>query len=106
MTISVSRQGDAAQIEVSDQGIGISQEDQAKLFTKFFRADNSFTREASGTGLGLYITKHLVEAHGGSIWVESKEGQGTTFSCLWPCVAAGSSHEDQGATEQETLVAY
>ena len=104
VTISVSRQGDAAQIEVSDQGIGISQEDQAKLFTKFFRADNSFTREASGTGLGLYITKHLVEAHGGSIWVESKEGQGTTFSCLWPSAAAGSSQEDQAETEQEPLV--
>ncbi|MCH7712263.1 MAG: hybrid sensor histidine kinase/response regulator [Chloroflexi bacterium] len=104
VTISVSRQGEAAQIEVSDQGIGISQEDQAKLFTKFFRADNSFTREASGTGLGLYITKHLVEAHGGSIWVESKEGQGTTFSCLWPSAAAGSSQEDQAETEQEPLV--
>ena len=104
VTISAGRRGDAAQIEVSDQGIGISQEDQAKLFTKFFRADNSFTREASVTGLGLYITKHLVEAHGGSIWVESKEGQGTTFSCLWPSAAAGSSQEDQAETEQEPLV--
>lgn len=89
VTVAVRRQGDAAQIDVSDEGIGISQEDQAKLFTKFFRADNSLTREESGTGLGLYITRHLVEAHGGSIWVASKEGQGTTFSFLWPTVPAG-----------------
>ena len=93
VTVAVRRQGDAARIDVSDEGIGISEADQAKLFTKFFRADNSFTREASGTGLGLYITRNLMEAHGGSIWVASQQGQGTTFSCLWPIAGAGSGEK-------------
>ncbi len=87
VTVAVRRHEDAAQIDVIDEGIGVSQQDQVMLFNKFFRADNSFTREASGTGLGLYITKHLVEAHGGAIRIVSEVGQGTTFSCLWPCVA-------------------
>lgn len=106
VTIAVHRQGDAAQIDVTDEGIGISEEDQAKLFTKFFRADNSFTREASGTGLGLYITRYLVEAHGGSIWVASQEGQGATFSCLWPGGAAGSkAASETGSREGEHVEA-
>ncbi|PKB78788.1 MAG: hypothetical protein BZY88_16640 [SAR202 cluster bacterium Io17-Chloro-G9] len=95
VTIAARQQGGAAQIDVSDEGIGISQKDQAKLFTKFFRADNSPTREDSGTGLGLYITRHLVEAHGGSVWVVSNEGQGSTFSCLWPTVAAGPGEQER-----------
>ncbi len=100
VTIAFSRQGDAVQIDVSDEGIGISQEDQAKLFAKFFRVDNSFTRVTSGSGLGLYITRRLVEAHGGRIWVVSKEGQGTTFSCLWPRGSAGSDCEPRAVMEQ------
>ena len=58
-------------ISVEDEGIGIAQEDQGKLFTKFYRVDNSFTREAGGTGLGLAITRSFVEMHGGRVWVES-----------------------------------
>jgi hypothetical protein len=59
--------------------MGISEADQASLFTKFFRADNTSTREQSETGLGLYITKHLIEAHNGAIWTESAIGEGTIF---------------------------
>lgn len=69
---------------VSDTGIGISPEDQKRLFTKFFRADHSAVRSVSGTGLGLAITKSLVELQGGQIWVESKVGQGSTFSFTIP----------------------
>jgi signal transduction histidine kinase len=71
---------------VRDTGYGISEEDQAKLFTKFFRAGDSNIRQSSGTGLGLSITKGIVELHGGAIWFESKLGEGTTFHFTIPQV--------------------
>jgi signal transduction histidine kinase len=73
---------------VKDNGIGISIEDQAKIFQKFFRSDDSKAREAPGTGLGLNITKSLVEMQGGRIWFESEYRQGTTFHFTVP-VAEG-----------------
>lgn len=84
VTIAAREAAEQVQIDVSDTGIGISKVDQSKLFTKFFRADNSLSRSTSGNGLGLYITKHLVEVHGGKIWVQSKEGKGSTFSFTLP----------------------
>ncbi|MDA1218605.1 MAG: hybrid sensor histidine kinase/response regulator [Chloroflexi bacterium] len=83
VTISASQQDEHVQIDISDTGMGISEADQARLFTKFFRADNTSTRKQSGTGLGLYITKHLIEAHNGAIWTESAIGEGTTFHFTW-----------------------
>ena len=85
--ISASRQDEFVRIDIADSGVGISDENQAKLFSKFFRADNSSTAEVAGTGLGLFIVSHLVDALGGRIWVESEEGVGTTFSFVLP--AAG-----------------
>jgi signal transduction histidine kinase len=73
---------------VSDTGIGISPEDQAKLFTKFFRAEDPAVRDMPGTGLGLCIVKSLVELQGGEIDVESQLGRGTTFTFTVP-VAEG-----------------
>ncbi|HEY5728995.1 MAG TPA: GAF domain-containing protein, partial [Anaerolineales bacterium] len=73
---------------VKDTGIGISVEDQAKIFQKFFRSDDSKAREAPGTGLGLNITKSLVEMQGGRIWFESEFRHGTTFHFTVP-VAEG-----------------
>ena len=69
---------------VQDTGIGISPEDQKKIFQKFFRADDPKTREVAGTGLGLNITKALVEMQGGKIWFESVFRQGTTFHITLP----------------------
>jgi signal transduction histidine kinase len=69
---------------VRDTGVGISEEDQAKLFTKFFRSGDPAVREVPGTGLGLSITKSLVEMHGGAIWVESQLGKGTMFAFSVP----------------------
>jgi two-component system OmpR family sensor kinase len=66
-------------IEVRDRGIGIAPEDQAHLFTPFFRADRSRARNTGGMGLGLVLAREIVEAHGGTIAVESAPGQGTTL---------------------------
>jgi signal transduction histidine kinase len=75
-------------IWVKDSGIGISLEDQKKIFQKFFRSEDSKAREAPGTGLGLNITRSLVEMMGGRIWFESEFRQGTTFHFTVP-VAEG-----------------
>ena len=69
---------------VADSGIGVTEEDQKKLFQKFFRADNTSTREAGGTGLGLVIAKTIIELLGGAIWVESDRGQGSRFFFTLP----------------------
>ena len=71
-------------IWVKDDGIGITPEDQQKIFSKFFRSDDQKAREAPGTGLGLNITKSLVEMQGGKIWFESEFRQGTTFHFTVP----------------------
>jgi len=67
-------------VSVRDTGPGISPEQQGKIFEEFQQADTSTTREKGGTGLGLSIAKRIVELHGGRIWVESKEGEGSTFA--------------------------
>ena len=69
---------------VQDTGIGMSAKDRERLFTKFFRSDQQYVRETAGAGLGLVITKNLVEMHGGKIWVESVRGKGSTFTFAIP----------------------
>jgi two-component system phosphate regulon sensor histidine kinase PhoR len=64
---------------VADTGIGIPQAEQERVFEGFYRVDAARSREAGGTGLGLSIAKHIVEAHGGRLWVESGVGQGSRF---------------------------
>ena len=76
--------GQFVRIDVIDTGFGISAEDQVNLFSQFHRARNPSAQAVSGTGLGLYVTKQLVEAHGGKIWVRSQEGKGSTFSLTLP----------------------
>ncbi len=75
------------QVDVIDTGIGISKQDQERLFTRFFRAEDRAVRQQAGTGLGLHITKLLVEMHGGLIWVKSEPGVGSTFSFTLPLPA-------------------
>ncbi|HYV34038.1 MAG TPA: ATP-binding protein [Candidatus Limnocylindria bacterium] len=69
---------------VKDSGIGIPKEAQAKIFTRFFRADNAVRKAGEGTGLGMYMAKMVVETTGGKIWFDSKENQGTSFYVIIP----------------------
>lgn len=81
ITIKAEDQGDMVRIKVSDTGIGVKKEDQLRLFDKFSRLKTNYKElaEVEGTGLGLFITKKLVELMGGTIGIESEEGQGSTF---------------------------
>jgi len=71
-------------LEVSDSGMGISREDQARLFERFYRTRAAADSAIPGTGLGLAVAKMIVEAHGGQIRVQSEEGRGSTFQVLLP----------------------
>jgi two-component system phosphate regulon sensor histidine kinase PhoR len=82
--LSASAEGDEVTFTVSDTGIGIPQADQPRIFERFYRVDVARSREVGGTGLGLSIAKHLVEVHGGRIWVESEVGQGAQFHFTVP----------------------
>jgi signal transduction histidine kinase len=82
--LSASANGSEVTFTVSDTGIGIPQTDQPRIFERFYRVDVARSREVGGTGLGLAIAKHLVEAHGGRIWVESEVGQGSQFHFTVP----------------------
>ena len=79
ITISIDYDDDFAKVCVADTGVGIPEDGQKHLFEKFYQVDNSATRAVGGTGLGLYITRSIVEAFGGRIWVESAEGEGSKF---------------------------
>ena len=71
-------------ISVADQGMGIPRKDQARVFERFYKVDRARQRGLGGTGLGLAIARHIVEAHGGRLWLESTEGRGSTFSFSVP----------------------
>jgi signal transduction histidine kinase len=77
---------DGISVTIKDTGYGISEEDQAKLFTNFFRSSDQHIRDEPGTGLGLSITKNIIESHGGELTFESEYGQGSTFTFTLPLI--------------------
>jgi len=85
-TISITSASDKEVIttEISDTGIGISQEDISRLFDEFYRVENKINQNVKGTGLGLALVKKIVEAHEGSIWITSEINEGTTFHFTLP----------------------
>ncbi|MFQ3549949.1 MAG: ATP-binding protein [Armatimonadota bacterium] len=83
------------QIKISDNGIGIPKEQLERIFERFHRVDNRNTRKAGGTGLGLYLVKHLVAAHKGRVWAESEIGKGSTFFVELPIKAQLSEKTNQ-----------
>lgn len=87
-------------VSVSDEGIGIAAEHQARIFERFYRVGGEDAQQAKGCGLGLYIAKALVEANGGNIWVTSGPGKGSTFSFSLPVLPGELSEDEELATQR------
>ena len=82
--ISARATSDEVIVSVTDEGIGVSESDRDRLFERFSRLDSRLVRQMKGTGLGLFICKSIVEAHGGRIWAEAAPGAGSRFSFSLP----------------------
>lgn len=109
---TVTKQTNTLELRISDSGKGIAKDHLDKIFDRFYQIDRSYTREQEGTGIGLALTKELVELHKGKIEVESEEGKGTTFTVTIPL---GKEHlkpeeiiesvkEDEELTQMEKLI--
>ena len=79
-----------ALVSVTDHGIGIAQEDQSRIFDRFYRTDNARAHTKKGTGLGLAISAWIAESHRGRIEVQSKVGEGSTFTAILPLAPASA----------------
>jgi len=75
--MNIKKSNNFIDLSIKDNGVGIPKKSQVKLFSKFFRAENVMRMQTSGTGLGMFIAKNIVEKHKGKISVKSKEGKGT-----------------------------
>jgi signal transduction histidine kinase len=82
--VQVTQRKDLIEWSVQDNGMGIPPAAQARLFEKFYRAENAISKEAEGTGLGLHLVRLVVEHAGGQIWCESEEGEGSRFTFTLP----------------------
>lgn len=100
ITVDANVVDEKLQISVSDTGIGLKPEDKKKVFKEFWQADSSFSRKYEGTGLGLALTKRIIDMHEGNIWFESEYGKGSTFYFSLPLKA---SHKTPKLKEPESI---
>jgi signal transduction histidine kinase len=84
IALSVRRAGERVAISVADKGIGVPKAEQRKIFEKFYRGEASLVHETKGSGLGLSLVEHIMEAHGGTVEIESAPGKGSTFTLVLP----------------------
>jgi signal transduction histidine kinase len=84
VTVRLYKQNENAVLEVEDEGIGISSKEVSRVFEKFYRSSDVKAADAKGSGLGLTLVKHITEAHGGRIRVQSEPGKGSTFTVSLP----------------------
>jgi len=84
VTVTTDETDEGVVVSVTDHGIGIPRKDQGRVFERFYKVDRARQRRLGGTGHGLAIARHIAEAHGGRIWLESAPGKGSTFSFLIP----------------------
>ena len=82
-------------LSVEDKGIGIDPQYQEEIFSHFYRVKNNMSKNVIGSGVGLSIAKGIIDAHGGSIWVESERGQGSRFYVTIPC----EEYKEEGNNE-------
>jgi PAS domain S-box-containing protein len=99
ITMALSNSSGAVRVDVTDTGIGIAPEDQAKVFQRFYRVNTPDVQEIAGTGLGLPISKMLVEMHSGRMWLQSEAGKGSTFTFILPLYVGPP---DESTPEVET----
>jgi len=100
ITVSAAREGDWVKVAVSDNGIGIPEEDLPQVFDRFFRADESRTRKTGGTGLGLSIAKWIVHRHGGHLEILSRKDAGTRLTMLLPAAQTPAGEPTSASTEE------
>ncbi|MEY4390708.1 MAG: hypothetical protein RLZZ400_451 [Actinomycetota bacterium] len=98
--VGVKLEGDVVSISVTDQGVGLSPDDQKRIFERFYRVDQSRSRETGGTGLGLSIVKHVALSHQGEVRVFSKPGVGSTFTLRLPVAVRNIEGSDIGRTAE------
>ena len=95
--VSARREADRVLVSVADHGIGIPRAEQKKIFEKFYRAESSLIHATKGSGLGLALVRHIMEAHGGSVEVASQPGEGSTFTLVLPAGAASGQPQAAGS---------
>jgi signal transduction histidine kinase len=95
--LDVRREGNRVLVSVADRGIGVAKSEQRKIFEKFYRAEDSLVHETKGSGLGLPLVRHIMEAHGGQVEVESVPGKGSTFTLVLPVAKNARGPEAEGS---------